>query len=71
MANMNTTSDTIPVRRFPTKLHIRCPQCAHQGFVEAFLDKLPKLYCSKCGNKAPIITSRDQTRTWSARRRGR
>lgn len=60
-----------PVRKFPTKLAVRCPQCQHQGVVTVFLDKPPKLHCSKCGSKNPIIDQRDQTRNWAARRRGR
>ena len=67
---MNTTSDTVTVKRYPTKLAVRCPQCQHQGVVELFLDRPPKLKCTKCGNRDPIITSRDSTRTWKARRRG-
>jgi hypothetical protein len=35
-------SKTVPVRRYPTKLHIRCT-CGHQGTVSIFLDKVPKL----------------------------
>jgi uncharacterized protein (DUF983 family) len=64
-------SDAASIRKYPTRLHVRCPQCQHQGVVEAFLDKPPKLRCTKCGNRNPIITSRDRTRAWSAQRRGR
>jgi hypothetical protein len=55
---------SIPIRRFPTRLHVRCVQCQHQGFVVAFLDRPPKLRCTRCGNRDPIITDRDCTRTW-------
>jgi hypothetical protein len=61
----------VTIRRLPTRLHVRCGQCSHQGVVEVFLDTPPKLICTKCGNKNPIITSRDRTRAWSAQRRGK
>jgi transcription elongation factor Elf1 len=54
------------VRKFPTKLQVRCPQCQHAGVVEVFLDKPPKLHCSRCGNKNPIIVQRDRTRMGGA-----
>ncbi len=64
---MNIESDPhIEVRKFPTRLHVRCSLCAHQGVVEVFLNKPPKLVCIKCGNKNPIVTSRDRTRAWGA-----
>jgi uncharacterized protein (DUF983 family) len=59
------------IRKYPTRLHVRCPQCQHQGIVHAFLDKPLKLRCTKCGNRDPIVTSRDRSRLWAARRRGR
>jgi ribosomal protein S14 len=59
---MNIT--TVPVRRFPTKLHVRCDRCLHQGYVSVFLDKPPKLRCSKCGSRAAIIVQRDRTQAW-------
>jgi ribosomal protein S14 len=32
----NTRKGDAPViRRFPTRLHVRCPQCGHHGVVEA------------------------------------
>jgi hypothetical protein len=63
--------DETRIRRYPTRLHARCPQCSHQGIVELFLDTPPKLKCTKCGNRNPIITSRDRTRAWAGQRRGR
>jgi hypothetical protein len=61
---------TVPIRRFPTRLHVRC-QCGHQSYVAVFLNKPLKLKCTKCGNRNPIVTSRDRTRVWSGQRRGR
>jgi hypothetical protein len=64
------SSSGVTVRRFPTRLHVRC-HCGHQGQVAMFLDKPLKLKCTKCGNRNPIVTSRDRTRVWSGQRRGR
>jgi ribosomal protein S27E len=61
----------IIIRKYPTRLQVRCPDCLHQGVVAAFLDKPLKLKCSKCGNRNPIVVTRDRTRAWSAQRRGR
>jgi hypothetical protein len=59
------------VRKFPTRLNLRCGACGHQGVAEAFLDKPPKLVCTKCGNRNPIIIDRDRMQGWARRRRGR
>jgi hypothetical protein len=32
---MNTT----PIRKFPTRRHVRCGRCLHQGYVTVFLDR--------------------------------
>jgi uncharacterized protein (DUF983 family) len=67
-----TRKDDAPViRKFPTRLAVRCPQCGHQGVVEAFLDRPPKLRCTRCGSRDAVICSRDRSRSWSARRRGK
>jgi hypothetical protein len=63
-------SSAVTVCRYPTKLHIRC-QCGHQSHVAVFLDKPLKLKCTKCANRNPIVTSRDQSRVWSGQRMGR
>jgi transcription elongation factor Elf1 len=63
--------NTVSIKRYPTRLAVRCPQCQHQGVVSVFLDRPPKLHCSKCGDKNPIIVQRDRTRTWARQRRGR
>jgi len=63
---MNTT--TVPVRRFPTRLHVRCGKCQHQAFITIFISKPPRLRCTKCGSRSAIIVSRDKTERWSARR---
>jgi len=60
--------DTVPIRRFPTRLHVKCGKCLHQGFVTAFIDTPPKLRCSKCGSRTAVIVARDRTQAWSSRR---
>jgi hypothetical protein len=67
---MITAGSTVAIRRYPTKLAVRC-QCGHQGVVETFIDKPPKLRCSRCGSRDAIVVQRDRTRAWSAQRRGR
>lgn len=62
------TTATVPIRRYPTRLHVRCGKCQHQGFVTVFLDKPPKLRCTVCGSRAATIVTRDQTERWSKRR---
>jgi hypothetical protein len=56
------------IKKYPTKLHIRCQDCMHQGIVEVFLDKPLKLICSKCKNRDPIVTTRDTLKSWSNQR---
>ncbi len=59
------------IRKYPTKLKVQCPQCWHQGVIAVFLDKPLKLKCSRCGNRNPIVVTRDRMRVWSGQRRGR
>jgi hypothetical protein len=35
------------IKKYPTKLAVRCPACRHAGVVAVFLDKPLKLKCSK------------------------
>jgi ribosomal protein S27AE len=56
------------VRRFPTRLRVRCPQCLHQGVVMTFIAKPPRLKCSKCGSRDAVVVERDRTRTWMVSR---
>jgi uncharacterized protein (DUF983 family) len=44
-------STGVPIRKFPTHLAVRCPRCGQQGVVEAFIDRPPKLKCSRCGSR--------------------
>lgn len=64
------SSSAVVVTRYPTRLHVFCP-CGHQGFVKCFLDKKPKLVCSKCGNANPRVAQRDSMATWSKQRQGK
>jgi len=61
--------NTVPIRRYPTKLHLFCP-CGRQAFVTVFLKDVPRLKCSKCGGR-PNIASRDRTAAWARQRRGK
>jgi transcription elongation factor Elf1 len=64
-------SNGATIRKYPTRLHVRCPQCAHQGVVKAFIDKPPKLKCSRCGSRDAIVCARDRSRAWSRQRQGK
>jgi hypothetical protein len=61
-------SAAVSIRKFPTRLHVRCSRCLHQGYVTVFLDRPPKLRCTHCGSRAAVIVTRDRTQAWSARR---
>ena len=71
MTDETREGDAPVIRRFPTRLAVRCPQCGHQGVVEAFIDRPPKLKCSRCGSRDAIVVTRDRTRSWSGQRRCR
>jgi hypothetical protein len=64
-------STAVPVRRFPTRLHLRCSGCRRQSVKAIFLIDVPKLRCRECGARNPVVLSRDGLQAWSARRRGR
>jgi hypothetical protein len=64
-------SDALVIRKYPTRLAVRCPQCERQAQVELFLDQVRRLRCSRCGSRDVIVVSRDRLRSWSARRRGK
>jgi hypothetical protein len=64
-------STAVTVRRFPTKLFVRCGNCGHAGTVSTYINTSPKLVCSKCGCRNPIVSGRDELRAWANRRRGR
>ena len=59
------------IKRYPTRLEVRCVQCRRRKVVEVFLDKPPRFVCKKCGDRNPIVTTRDRTRAWSNQRRGK
>jgi ribosomal protein S27E len=61
----------VTVRKFPTKLAVRCGQCQRQNTIEVFLDQVKRLRCSGCGSRDVVVVSRDRLRSWAARRRGR
>jgi hypothetical protein len=69
MTDETRKGDVPTIRRYPTRLHVRCP-CGHQGVVKAFIDKPPKLKCSRCGSRDAIVVTRDRMRVWAGQRRG-
>jgi transcription elongation factor Elf1 len=66
-----TAGSTVAITKYPTRLAVYCPQCRHQGVVEAFLDKPLKLRCTRCGSRDAIVVTRDRSRAWAGQRRGR
>jgi predicted nucleic acid-binding Zn ribbon protein len=64
-------AETVAVRRFPTKLFVRCAACGHQGVVQTYINTSPKLKCSRCGARNPHVGGRDFLRRWANQRRGR
>jgi Zn finger protein HypA/HybF involved in hydrogenase expression len=64
-------AETVAVRRFPTRLYVRCRTCMHEAQVKLFLDQVQRLRCSRCGSRNVTVISRDRLAAWSTRRRGR
>jgi hypothetical protein len=62
---------TTPIRKYPTKLHLRCSGCRRQSVKAIFLIDVSKLRCRECGARNPVVLSRDRLAAWAARRRGR
>jgi len=58
----------VPIKRYPTRLAVRCVACGHRGEVSVFLDKAPRLRCSICGDGNPVVGGRDFTRAWAVKR---
>jgi Zn finger protein HypA/HybF involved in hydrogenase expression len=66
-----TTTAAVAVRRFPTKLHLRCRGCLHEGVAQIFLEQVQRLRCKRCGSRNIAVLARDRLAAWSTRRRGR
>jgi hypothetical protein len=63
---------SVPIRKFPTRLHLICGVCGHQGVASIFLNQVDKLKCRACGSRDVVVVSRDQSsRSWARRRMGR
>jgi ribosomal protein S27E len=71
MTDETRKGDAPAIRRFPTRLAVRCPQCGHQGVVKVFIDRPLKLKCTRCGSRDAIVVTRDRMRAWSGQRQGR
>jgi hypothetical protein len=63
--------DQTAIRRYPTKLHLRCSCCQRQSVKAIFLIDVPRLRCRECGARNPVVLSRDRLQAWARRRRGR
>jgi hypothetical protein len=61
----------VQIRRYPTRLHLRCRACGRQSVATIFIVDVPRLKCRKCGQRNPIIIERDRTAAWARRRMGR
>lgn len=57
-----SAASTPRVQRYRTRLAVTCLACKHQGTVAVFLDKPPKLVCSKCGSRDATVAGRDTMR---------
>jgi Zn finger protein HypA/HybF involved in hydrogenase expression len=68
---MSNDRAVVVARRYPTKLHLRCRGCLHQGVAAIFLEQVQRLRCRKCGSRNVAVLQRDQLATWSRRRQGR
>jgi hypothetical protein len=63
---------SVAIKKYPTRLSIRCVECGHQGQVEVFLDKPPPSSDAACAViQIPIVVGRDTMRSWSTRRKGK
>jgi hypothetical protein len=62
--------NTVPIRKYPTRLLVKCGKCLHRGAAVAFIDKPPRLKCSRCGSRAAVIISRDVVAERQPLRRG-
>jgi|tagenome__1003787_1003787.scaffolds.fasta_scaffold19422794_2 DNA-directed RNA polymerase subunit RPC12/RpoP len=60
----------VEIKRYPTRLGVRCGDCGREATVTVFLDQTSRLRCSKCGSRQVIIASRDRMSGWARRRRG-
>jgi len=59
------------IKRYPTRLRVKCGECGRERSIYIFLEHVKRLRCSKCGSHQVTIESRDRLSAWSRRRRGR
>jgi hypothetical protein len=69
--NGATGTNVVAIKRYPTRLHLRCRGCAHEGVASIFLEQVQRLRCKRCGSRNVTVISRDRLAAWSTRRRGR
>lgn len=55
----------------PLSFIVKCEQCGHQAFVGAVVKRgiLPRFYCSKCGERDPMVEQRPGAFRKPSRRR--
>ena len=61
--------DEVRVKRLPTWISVRCPDCRHSARIAIHLELVPRLKCSRCGHRNPIVGGREPLRTWAKYRR--
>ena len=66
-----TGTTTVAIKRYPTRLHLRCRGCLHEGQAQIFLADVQRLRCKRCGSRNIAVLARDRLAAWSTRRRGR
>jgi len=65
----DANGNPVEIKRYPTRLDVRCRACGHAGSVAVWLADIHKLKCSRCGRADPIVSGREPLRAWAARRR--
>ena len=68
---MGEAQNIVTVRRFPTRLHLRCLGCLHEAQAKLFLEQVQRLRCKRCGSRNVTVISRDRLAAWSRRRQGK
>jgi Zn finger protein HypA/HybF involved in hydrogenase expression len=68
---VSAMTDAVTIKRYPTRLHLRCASCQHEAQVSLFLEQVKRLRCRKCGSRNVTVISRDRLAAWSRRRHGK
>jgi Zn ribbon nucleic-acid-binding protein len=68
-AMVDANGRPVPIKRYPTRLDIKCPACRRKATVEVMLTDVAKLKCSRCGHRNPLIVGRAPMQAWARSRR--